>query len=129
MRGKDGKGLAGLRRRLRLEDYTITRDLDHMIVDGTDARPRLGRRSSATSTAAPAYQRTATSARRTEEHAAFDRMPPLQDEADFVLHLFREYDLGLRWWMIAANRDEQRMRRALFDDAIRCRASTTPVPT
>ena len=35
--GKDGRGVAGLKRRLKLEDFTITRDLDDMTVDGTDA--------------------------------------------------------------------------------------------
>jgi N-acyl-D-aspartate/D-glutamate deacylase len=117
MHGKDGKGLAGLRRRLRLEDYTITRDLDDMIVDGTTPVAAWdGRSFGDIHRAAVRHQRREPTARDDEERAAFDRMPPLRDEADFVIHLFREYDLDLRWWMVAANRDDRNMRRALFDD-------------
>lgn len=117
MAGKDGKGLPGLRRRLRLEDYTITRDLDDMVVDGTTPVAAWdGRTFGDIHRAAVRHQRGDSTARDDQERAALDRMPPLRDEADFVIHLFREYDLDLRWWMVAANRDERKMRRALFDE-------------
>lgn len=117
MAGKDGKGLAGLRRRLRLEDFTITRDLDDMVVDGTAPVAAWdGRTFGDIYRAALAHKQGRPSARDEDERSAFDRMPPLRDEADFVIHLFREYDLSLRWWMIAANGDDKNMRRALFDD-------------
>lgn len=116
MAGKDGKGLAGIRRRLRLEDYTITRDLDDMVVDGTTPVAAWdGRSFGDIFRAALAHQQGRGAPRDDDERAAFERMPPLRDEADFVVHLFREYDLDLRWWMVSANRDDRNMRRALFD--------------
>ncbi len=115
--GKDGRGLDGLKRRLRVEDFTITRDLDDMVVDGTtavaawdgDSLGEVLRR-------ADAFQRTGQGARDDEERAAFEAMPPLDgDEVTFLVHVLHRYDTDLRWFMIAANADPAKLRDTLFD--------------
>jgi N-acyl-D-aspartate/D-glutamate deacylase len=53
-------------------------------------------------------------ARTEEEQAAFEAMPAdAAEEPGFILHLFRAYDLNLRWWTISANRDPEIVRDLL----------------
>lgn len=115
--GKDGRGVAGLKRRLHLEDFTITRDLDDMIVDGTapvaawdgDTLGDVLRR-------ADAWQRTGEGARNEQEREAFAAMPTLDgDEVTFLIHVLHAHDTDLRWYMISANRDSDGVRAALYD--------------
>jgi N-acyl-D-aspartate/D-glutamate deacylase len=40
---------------------------------------------------------------------------PVGDDCDFFLHLLRYFDTDLRWYVLAANDDEERMARVLFD--------------
>jgi len=40
---------------------------------------------------------------------------PVGDDCDFFLHLLRHFDTDLRWYVLAANDDEERMARVLFD--------------
>jgi N-acyl-D-aspartate/D-glutamate deacylase len=115
--GKDGRGIAGLKRRLRIEDYTITRDLDDMTVDGTGAVATWdGDTLGAVYRRARAWQETGDGARDDDERGAFEAMPPLTDEATFLIHLFHRYDTDLRWYMVSANRDPESIRRSLFHD-------------
>jgi N-acyl-D-aspartate/D-glutamate deacylase len=116
--GKDGRGVAGLKRRLRIEDFTITRDLDDMVVDGTgavaawdgDTFGEILRR-------ADRFQRTGTGAKNDEDAAALEAMPPLDgDEVTFLVHLLTTYDTSLRWFMVSANQDPDGVREVLFDE-------------
>jgi len=52
-----------------------------------------------------AYQRgQADQARSDAERDAFDKFPrPIRDDADFMLHMMREYDKGFRYWVDVAN--------------------------
>ena len=115
--GKDGRGVAGLKRRLRLEDFTITRDLDDMTVDGTAAVAAWdGETLGAVLRRADAWQRTGEGARDDEERAAFEAMPTLDgDEVTFLVHVLHRYDTDLRWYMVSANQDPDGVRAALFD--------------
>ena len=115
--GKDGRGLGGLKRRLKLEDFTITRDLDDMVVDGTDAVAAWdGDTLGDVLRRADAWQRTGRGARDDAEQAAFEAMPQLDgDEVTFVVHLLHRYDTDLRWYMVSANQDPAGVRAALFD--------------
>lgn len=115
--GKDGRGVAGWKRRRRIEDFTITRDLDDMTVDGTaavaawdgDTLGEVLRR-------ADRYQRTGEGARDEDERAAFEAMPRLDgDEVTFLVHVLREHDTDLRWYMVSANQDPDGIRTALFE--------------
>ncbi len=116
MDGKHGRSLASLRRRWRIEDYAITRDLDDMVVDGTTPVAAWdGESLGAVHRRALHWQQHGEGARDPEEKDAFARIPHGVDEADFLVHVFREYDTSLRWWTVSANRDPDKVRRALFD--------------
>ncbi len=51
-----------------------------------------------------------------EEQGVFERAPARCDEADFVLHLLREFDLDLRWSVLTGNPDETELKRLLFHE-------------
>lgn len=116
--GKDGKGVAGLKRRLGVEDFTITRDLDDMVVDGTAAVAAWdGDTLGDVLRRADQVQRTGQGAKDDEDRAAIDLMPQLDgDEVSFLIHVLRTYDTSLRWYMVSANRDPQGVREVLFDE-------------
>lgn len=117
--GKDGRGLAGLRRRLKAEDYTITRDLDDMVVDGvTPVAAWDGISLGEVRRRADAFQGGTYVTADAEEQAAYEAMPTIGgDDATLLIHLFRTYDTGLRWYMISANRDPEQLAEALFHEA------------
>ena len=90
--GRDG-GLGAFKRRVRYEDYAIPRDLTTWVLD-TD---RLD----------PAWKgRTFHQIWRSD----FKGM----DEVDFIIHMFRTYDLDLRWYAMTANTDVEKAKDALF---------------
>jgi len=123
---KKGVSVARLKRSLSMMDDSFSRDLKDMVMtarpvavwkDETlqevfdrlldwQARPSgLGRRG-----------RTGRGPRSKEEAEAFASFPnPVGDDCDFILHLLRHFDTDLRWYVLAANDDEERMARVLFD--------------
>ena len=51
-----------------------------------------------------------------EEAEAFGSFPnPVGDDCEFILHLLRHFDTELRWYVLAANDDDERIARVLFD--------------
>jgi N-acyl-D-aspartate/D-glutamate deacylase len=61
-------------------------------------------------------QRTGHGPRNEEEAKVFASFPdPVGDDCEFILHLLRHFDTDLRWYVLAANDDEERMARVLFD--------------
>jgi N-acyl-D-aspartate/D-glutamate deacylase len=60
--------------------------------------------------------RTGRGPRNDAEARVFASFPnPVGDDCDFILHLLRYFDTDLRWHVLAANDDEDRMARVLFD--------------
>ena len=60
--------------------------------------------------------RTGRGPRSQDEAQAFASFPnPIGDDCEFILHLLRHFDTELRWYVLAANDDEERMARVLFD--------------
>ncbi len=123
---KRGVSVARLKRSLSMMDDSFSRDLADMVMTERpvavwkgetlhdvyerlldwQARPSgLGREG-----------RTGHGPRSEEEAEAFASFPsPVGDDCDFMLHLLRHFDTDLRWYVLAANDDEQRMARVLFD--------------
>jgi N-acyl-D-aspartate/D-glutamate deacylase len=119
MAGKDGRGLAGLRRRLGYEAHAVPRDLDELVLDGPVPCPEwdgltlaevleLGR----------AWQATGEGARSAAERTALEAMaaamPDGVEDAGLVIHLFATYDTAVRWYAITANSDPAKLEDALF---------------
>ena len=118
--------LARLKRWLRIMDDSFSRDLEDMVMTDRpvpvwegetlrevyerlldwQARPSgLGRPG-----------RTGRGPRSEQEAEVFASFPdPVGDDCDFILHLLRYFDTDLRWYVLAANDDEERMARVLFD--------------
>jgi len=123
---KKGFSLARIKRWLRIMDDSLSRDLGDMVMTDRpltvwegetlqeiyerlldwQARPSgLGRTS-----------RTGRGPRTDAEAQVFMSLPdPIGDDCDFFLHLLRHFDTDLRWYVLAANDDEERMARVLFD--------------
>jgi N-acyl-D-aspartate/D-glutamate deacylase len=123
---KKGLSIARIKRWLRLMDDSFSRDLEDMVMtdrplpvwkDATlrdvyerlldwQARPSgVGRN-----------RRAGLGPRNEAEARVFASFPnPVGDDCEFFLHLLRYFDMDLRWYVLAANDDEERMARALFD--------------
>jgi len=118
MTGKRG-GIDGWRRRLRLEHMAFDRDFAQMRFHSGCPAPWIGESFRQVIDRFHRWQSDPTVARDTAESAAFARMPAdAAGEPGFMLHLFREYDVGLRWWTVSANRDPEIVRELLNDPRI-----------
>jgi N-acyl-D-aspartate/D-glutamate deacylase len=123
---KKGFSLARIKRWLRIMDDSLSRDLEDMVMTDRplpvwegetlqeiydrlldwQARPSGRGRTS----------RTGRGPRTDAEAQVFMSLPnPIGDDCDFFLHLLRHFDTDLRWYVLAANDDEERMARVLFD--------------
>ena len=124
----DKKGLSPgrIKRALRVMDDSFSRDLCDMVMtdrpvavwkDATlqDVYERLLDWQARPSGRGRAG-RTGRGPRSQEEAEAFASFPnPVGDDCEFILHLLRHFDTELRWYVLAANDDEERMARVLFD--------------
>lgn len=110
---KRGFGIARLKRRLRMMDDTLTRDLADMVMTDRPLPEWQGE------TLAQIYARfrewrQSGKTRSTAEAQVFARLAyPVQDDCDFLLALLREFDTDLRWYMLAANADPAIYKKAL----------------
>jgi N-acyl-D-aspartate/D-glutamate deacylase len=123
---KKGFSLARIKRWLRIMDDSFSRDLEDMVMTDRplpvwegetlqdiydrlldwQARPSGRGRTS----------RAGRGPRNDAEAQVFASLPnPIGDDCDFFLHLLRHFDTDLRWYVLAANDDEERMARVLFD--------------
>ncbi len=123
---KKGFSLARIKRWLRIMDDSFSRDLQDMVMTDRplpvwegetlqDIYERL-----LDWQARPAGQgrpdRVGRGPRNEAEARVFESFPdPVGDDCDFFLHLLRHFDTRLRWYVLAANDDEERMARVLFD--------------
>ena len=123
---KKGFSAARLKRALKMMDDSFSRDLKDMVMterpvavwkDETleevyerlldwQARPSGRGR----------LRRNGLGPRSDEEAEAFGSFPnPVGDDCEFILHLLRHFDTDLRWYVLAANDDDERIARVLFD--------------
>ncbi len=116
--GREGMGLARLKTRLGIPDINVIRDLKLMTFDGAPVPEWDGETMAAVMERLVRYQGGNRHEARSEaEAAAFARFPaPIIDDAEFMLHLLREYDKGFRWWVDAANIDPDKTFELLMDE-------------
>jgi len=123
---KKGFSLARIKRWLRIMDDSLSRDLKDIVMTDRplpiwegetlqDIYERLldwqARPSGKGRT-----RRNALGPRNDAEATVFASFPnPVGDDCEFFLHLLRHFDMDLRWYVLAANDDEERMARVLFD--------------
>ncbi|KPK52611.1 MAG: N-acyl-D-glutamate deacylase, partial [Myxococcales bacterium SG8_38_1] len=123
---KKGVSVARLKRSLSMMDDSFSRDLGDMVMTERPVKVWKGE------TLQEVYERlldwqarpsglgregrTGRGPRSQQEAEAFASFPnPIGDDCEFILHLLRHFDTELRWYVLAANDDEERMARVLFD--------------
>lgn len=104
-RGRSGFNLAHLKTKLGLPDSMVIRDLDKMVFDGAPVRNWDGENMQQVFDRLQSFQNGDQNQSRSEaETEAFAKFPkPIIDDADFMLHLMREYDKKFRFWSDVAN--------------------------
>jgi N-acyl-D-aspartate/D-glutamate deacylase len=103
--GRRGRNLAHLKARLGVPDNLVIRDLHRMIFDGAPVPDWEGQSMQAVYDRLERFQRGDSGAARSAAEAeAFDTFPrPIEDDAEFMLHMMRTYDKGFRFWVDVAN--------------------------
>jgi N-acyl-D-aspartate/D-glutamate deacylase len=117
--GRRGYNLAHLKTRMGMPDTNVIRDLKLMTFDGAPVAEWEGETLQAVLERLQRYQYGDTAAARSaQETGAFNAFPrPVGDDAEFMLHLLREYDKGFRWWVDVANKDTDKILDLLLDDS------------
>jgi N-acyl-D-aspartate/D-glutamate deacylase len=110
--GKRGWGIARLKRWLRLEDHTLTRDLNDMHIESCPVDEWSGESMQVIYERVLRFQAGDDVARSEHESEVMASFPdPLPDDADFFLHLLRAFDTDLYWYTYAANVDPEARRK------------------
>jgi N-acyl-D-aspartate/D-glutamate deacylase len=120
-KGKSGFNLANLKRLLGIEDNVLNRRLDDMFVEDCPLQHWNGKELQRPYDRLQLWQLLGgkMGAMNEEEARFFAGFPnPIGDDAEFFLHLLRQWDTKLRWWVVSANRDPQRVRDLLFNPLI-----------
>jgi N-acyl-D-aspartate/D-glutamate deacylase len=95
---------------------TFNRDLDALTIERAPVSEWQGETFGAVYRRVRQFQAgDASAARSPAEREALAAFPgTLRREGEFLLHLFRRYDRGLRWWFIVANDRPAILRELLF---------------
>ena len=117
MKGKQGFGLASLKRKLNQEDYAFNRKLSDMTMEvcpqqnwvGMDFQTLFER------VQAIAAKRAPADATPDEIELVERDFANLNDEADFMLQLLRSFDINFSWCTVTANRDMDKVRSLIMD--------------
>lgn len=113
---KKGLSLARIKRWFRIMDDSLSRELKDIVMTARPVPAWKGENLEQVYNRLIAWQVTGEGARDAQEAAAFESCPkPVGDDCDFFLHLLRRFDTDLRWCFLAANDDEERLARVLFD--------------
>jgi N-acyl-D-aspartate/D-glutamate deacylase len=114
-RGKRGFNLPNLKRLLRREDNVLSRRLDDMVVASCPLPNWNGATLETAYRRLLAWQAGIGQAADAREAEFFGSVPrPAGDDADFFLHLLRQWDTQLRWHTTTANRDPAVVKKLLF---------------
>lgn len=115
-RDKRGFSLARIKRWLRMMDDSLSRDLEDIVMTARPIPIWENENLQMVYDRLVAWGVTGEGARNAAEAEAFESFPnPVGDDCDFFLHLLRRFDMDLRWYFLAANDDEDRLARVLFD--------------
>ena len=114
--GKRGLSLARLKRWLNIMDESFSRDLVDMVMTERPVPVWKGETLQQVYDRLRQWQATKEGARCDEEREVFESFAePVGDDCDFIVHLLKRFDTDLRWHVLAANDDEGRIARVLFD--------------
>lgn len=115
---KRGFGPARLKRRLRIMDDTLTRDLADMIMTERPLPEWKGQTLAQIYARFVQWRRSGQAASQAESQV-FSRFAfPVQDDCDFLLALLQLFDTDLRWYVLAANADPAVVKQTLSNAQI-----------
>lgn len=115
LKGKQGFGLARLKRWLRLEDLAFNRTLADMVVERCPQQEWEGLSFQALMDRVIAHNRGEETGIGDGEKTRIEKeFFWIADEADFVLQMLRSFDLDLSWSTVTANRDLNTVRDLLM---------------
>ncbi|MEM7437479.1 MAG: amidohydrolase family protein, partial [Myxococcota bacterium] len=113
---KKGLSVGRIKRWLRIMDDSFSRELQDMVMTDRPLPVWEGQTLQQVYERLLAWQVTGQGARDADERAVFESFPaPAGDDCAFFVHLLKRFDTDLRWSFVAANDDEDRMARVLFD--------------
>ncbi len=103
--GRCGRNLAHLKAKMGMPDSLVVREFNMMVFDGAPVQEWEGETFQRVFDRLENYQDgMASVARSDEEVATFDKFPsPIMDDANFMLHMLREYDKSFRFWIDIGN--------------------------
>lgn len=118
MIGKTGFNLARIQRKLSIEPTTFSRDLKDMFIDTCPVDHWNGKNLEDIYQRLLTFQRSGgfQGAECDKEKSAFEKCPTMRDDADFILHMLREYDRHFRWYTTTANQRPDTLKKLLFDE-------------
>lgn len=116
-KGKTGVNLDRAKRFLRLDDWALRRAPEEMFVESAPVASWNGRSFAEILARLKRFQETGGGARDAAERAVFSAFPPVEDDADFVFHLFKTYDRDICWWTVSANANDRKLRKIVMDPA------------
>lgn len=117
LKGKQGWGLARLKRILNLEDYAFNRTLSDMTVEGCPIDHWVGVNMQHLLDRIMAIKGGKIPGDSSEQEQEIIRRDFfwISDEADFMLQLLRTFDLELSWSTVTANRNPETTRELLMN--------------
>ncbi len=117
MKGKQGWGVARIKRWLNLEDYAFNRKFSDMIIESCPQSTWEGQTFQDVLDRLISVQRGAKPENCSQEEVERFQQDFLwvADEADFVLQLLRTFDTELSWSTVTANRDLNTVRDLLMN--------------
>ena len=130
MKGKQGWGIARLKRKFNLEDFAFNRNLADMTVDLCPQTNWQGMSFQEALDRVLAIKSAILSEGVSDEERNLVQTDFLMvaDEADFMLQMLRSFDTDLSWSTVTANRSMETVRELLMDPNC-CQALTTAVRT
>lgn len=115
-KGKSGFNLDHLKRKLRLENAFMTRDLNDHVIYRSPVPAWQGRTMAEVYIDYRAWQATAATNLSTEETQAFEALGRgIRDEAEFFLMLLKVFDRDMYWHYVSANRDPKVVKELLLN--------------
>ena len=117
LKGKQGWGLARLKRILNMEDYAFNRTLSDMVVEGCPIKPWQGMSMDALLQRILGIKTNMDpdDIQPEEKGIVMRDFFWIRDEADFMLQILRTFDTDLSWSTVTANRNDQTTRELLMN--------------
>ncbi|MEM8501440.1 MAG: amidohydrolase family protein [Pseudomonadota bacterium] len=103
--GRQGRNLAHFKAQMGMPDSLVIRDLVRMVFDRAPVDIWNGENMQSIFDRLERFQSgQIEAARNEEERASFEKFPsPIEDDANFMLHLLREHDRNFRYWVDVGN--------------------------